>query len=92
MMSLSPTSTSADDAVIQRLELWEKRAVTIFLFLAKVIGLSALLIIEAAMAMRIWQLEMGLGSVHAESEPERITCTCQRFAKDSDNPKLSPHR
>lgn len=64
----------AEDRFVKVVERWEKRVIAVFLLLAKIIGLTALLIIELAMAWKIWQNEM---HTRAESPPElRVHCGC----------------
>lgn len=66
---------SAND-LIQRFERWEKCAFAAFLFLAKVIALSALLVIEVGMAVKVWDIEVGnMGGTNAPQHDTRTRTT-----------------
>jgi hypothetical protein len=67
-----------DDSIVHRLEQWEKRAIAAFLMLAKIVGLSALLIIEVFMISQIWDFEMRVRATTTDLAPAQCGCECKR--------------
>lgn len=63
-----------DDPLVQRLEQWERRAIAAFLMVVKVIGLSALLIVEVFMVLQMWQFQM----LHVKAAERGPTPCCDQ--------------
>ncbi len=68
-----------NDSVLEMFERWKKWAVAAFLLLAAIIALTALLLLEAGIVKRIWQIEFQAAQVHADSPKHggvRFACPC----------------
>lgn len=69
---------SREDQLIRRFERWERCAIGVFFFLAKLIGLAAILVIEVSMAIRIWKVEIeGYDRVHFDPQSKCIDASNQ---------------
>jgi hypothetical protein len=55
---LGHRSTTGEDRLATRIANWEKPVIAVSLLLAKVIALTALLILEISTTARIWEIEM----------------------------------